>query len=433
MRKLGKVSYSTQAQVHMTVHDRRVTRAAEVIARPQEPPRHLLTDMETERLGRRLVVYTPSATEVASLMTRARQDIGQLADTNVVYRVISQNPDSFWAISRRDRYSAEDPSAEGFLAFLMLNLAGMKQLIEGSLKTSDPDPSLLTAQSEKPAGIYLWAGYARGPLIAAIPLIFEKVSTPLYCDVDVYSRAVTADGHQILEAVGFSRGAVFRGVSASHLHMYQRSNSVTENTPIYDGYREQRKGRDLSVTIVRTLEDMMRVIAIRSAVYVAEQGCPYDEEFDGNDFSSTHLIGYIGREPAGCLRVRYFADFAKIERLAVRREFRNTRLAFQIVRAGIELCRTKGYQRLYGHSQKRLLNFWSRFGFRPLEGGREFVFSDFDYVEIVLDTTPHPEAISIGVDPYIIIRPEGRWHLPGVLERSASRPVTRPSAERTRA
>ncbi len=56
---------------------------------------------------------------------------------------------------------------------------------------------------------------------------------------------------------------------------------------------------------------------------------PYEEEFDGNDFSSTHLLGYVGDEPAGCLRIRYFASFAKIERLAVRHEFRHTRLAFQ--------------------------------------------------------------------------------------------------------
>ncbi len=176
----------------------------------------------------------------------------------------------------------------------------------------------------------------------------------------------------------------------------------------------------------------MRVMAVRSAVYVAEQECPYDEEFDGNDFSATHLIGYVGGEPAGCLRIRYFADFAKVERLAIRKEFRKTRLAFKIAKAAIELCRTKGYRRIYAHAQKRLLNFFSRFGFQPLEGSREFVFSDFDYIEIVLETTPHPQAISIGVDPYIIIRPEGRWHLPGVLERSASRPVRRPSAERAR-
>jgi hypothetical protein len=87
----------------------------------------------------------------------------------------------------------------------------------------------------------------------------------------------------------------------------------------------------------------------------------------------------------------------------------------------------KGYQRLYGHSQKRLVNFWGRFGFEILESGREFTFSDFDYVEIVLDASKHPQAISIGADPYLIIRPEGRWHEPGILEKSAARPVTRPS------
>src|SRR3954454_23156574 len=103
---------------------------------------------------------------------------------------------------------------------------------------------------------------------------------------------------------------------------------------------------------------MMRVMSIRSAVYIAEQLCPYNEEFDGNDFSATHLIGYVGNEPAACLRVRYFADFAKIERLAVRKEYRKSRLPFQLVRAAIELCRVKGYRRLYGHAQKRLANFW---------------------------------------------------------------------------
>jgi len=199
--------------------------------------------------------------------------------------------------------------------------------------------------------------------------------------------------------------------------------------PLYDGYRGCAKARDVSVTIARTLEDVMRVMTIRSAIYLGEQHCPYEEEFDGNDFSATHLIGYVGNEPAACLRVRYFADFAKIERLAVRKEFRNTRLAFQLVRAGIELCRVKGYRRLYGHAQKRLTNFWARFGFRTFDGGRELVFSDFDYVEMVLDAEHHPQAISIGVDPYVMIRPEGRWHVPGILERSAIRPVTRPSVE----
>ena len=180
------------------------------------------------------------------------------------------------------------------------------------------------------------------------------------------------------------------------------------------------------MTLARTLEDLTRVMAIRSAVYISEQECPYEEEFDGNDFSATHLIGYVGDEPAATLRLRFFADFAKLERVSVRHEFRNTRIAREMVKAAIELARVKGYRRVYGHISKRLENFWTRMGFRTFEGARELAFSDFDYVEMVLEMDRHPQAIALGIDPYVIIRPEGRWHVPSVLEKSASRPLTRP-------
>ncbi len=416
----------------MSAHDLKLTRAVRDVANPIAMPHHPLWRIDTQNLARRVVAFQPSGLEVTTLLNRARKDLA-LTTADVVYQVMSHNPDSFWAFARRSKYSATAPAGEGFLALLMLNEIGMKRLIDGTLDTKNPDLSMLTTQNEAPAGIYLWAVHARGVLAGGIPLVFEKISTPLYSSADLYARAVTDDGRRILEGTGFVGGAAFRGVSAPHLHMYCRVQRGPESAPLYDGYRGSAKSQDLSVTIARNFEDMMRVTSIRSAVYLAEQECPYDEEFDGNDFSATHLIGYVGNEPAGCLRVRYFADFAKIERLAVRKEFRKKRLALQIVRAGIELCRAKGYRRLYSHSQKRLLDFWRGFGFCPLKDGREFVFSDFDYVEIILDTTPHPKAISIGVDPYVMIRPEGRWHVPGILERSALRPVTRPSVEKARA
>lgn len=415
----------------MSVHDLQLTRVAKDVANHVAGPHHPLWRIDTQNLARRIVVFQPSGPEVAALLNRARRDLSLTTD-DVVYRAISHNPDSFWAFARRTKFNAVAPAGEGFLALLMLNEVGLRRLIDGTLDTKNPDTSVLTTQNETPAGIYLWAVHARGVLAGGIPLVFEKISTPLYCNADLYARAVTDDGRRILEATGFVGGATFGGVSAPHLHMYRRAQRGPENTPLYDGYRGSAKSQELSVTVARSFEDMMRVTSIRGAVYVAEQECPYEEEFDGNDFSATHLIGYVGNEPAGCLRIRYFADFAKIERLAVRKEFRKRRLAYQLVRAALELCRAKGYRRLYAHSQKRLLSFWERFGFSPLEGKREFVFSDFDYVEIVLDTTPHPKAISIGTDPYIMIRPEGRWHVPGVLERSAVRPVTRPSVANTR-
>ena len=172
----------------------------------------------------------------------------------------------------------------------------------------------------------------------------------------------------------------------------------------------------------------MRVMTIRSAVYMAEQECPYDEEFDGNDFSATHLIGYVGDEPAGCLRIRYFADFAKSSVLRFAANSARRALAFQLVRAGIELCRAKGYRRIYGHAQKRLLNFWAgSASARSKAAGNLFL-----RLRLRRDRARHDaasQAISIGVDPYVMIRPEGRWHVPGILERSAIRPVTRPSVD----
>jgi len=185
-------------------------------------------------------------------------------------------------------------------------------------------------------------------------------------------------------------------------------------------------GRAISIRVAASLSDLMQVVAIRAAVYLSEQCCPYDEEFDGNDFCALHLIGAVGGEAAGAMRIRFFADFAKLERLAVRHEFRRTPLAFEICRAATELCRLKGYTRLYGHVQEKLIPFWKRFGGRPLEPRRPLVFSDYAYTEMVLETERHPNALSLESDPYVLIRPEGEWDKPGPLEVSAQRPVTSP-------
>jgi len=415
----------------MTAHDPAMSRMAARLSEPVKAPGHSLNGIEAEKLAKRLVVFTPGGREIDAMVARARIALPGLASAAVVHRVVSHNPDSLWAIARKRHFDSTNPKGEGFVAFLMLNDAGMRQLMAGELDATNPDLSLIAAQNEKPAGIYVWAVFAPRVLVGGVPLVFEKISTPNYLDADLYSRGVTVEGYRFLDSLGFERGARYGGVENGHMHMFRRRAAAAEQkaSPLYDGYHGAAPEKAIAVTVARTIEDMMRVVAMRSAVYIGEQECPYDEEFDGNDFTGTNLLGYVGNEPAGCIRIRYFADFAKIERLAVRKEFRNTRLSFHLVRAAIDLCRAKGYQRLYGHAQKRLVKFWGRFGFEVLAGGRELVFSDFDYVEMVMETERDPAAIAIGQDPYIVIRPEGRWHHPGILERSSGRAVTRPSVD----
>jgi GNAT superfamily N-acetyltransferase len=116
------------------------------------------------------------------------------------------------------------------------------------------------------------------------------------------------------------------------------------------------------------------------------------------------------------LRIRYFADFAKLERLAVLNRYRQKGIGTHLMRAGLELCRAKGYQKIYGRAQKRLLKYYTDMGFRPLESVRPLRFSGYDYVEIAFDAVRHPQAITIGIDPYILLRPEGKWHEAGPFD-----------------
>jgi predicted GNAT family N-acyltransferase len=376
-------------------------------------PVRSLDKMTMLQLAKRTVIFTVDAAGIASLMDAARQDIPGLTSNEIVQAVVNHNPDVFWAIARKDHFDIASPRGEGFLAVLPLTHEGTRRLMDGRLDTKNPDLAFVARQSERPAGIYVWAIHAKGAIAAAIPLVLQKYSSPLYQGVNIYSRTVTTEGRRLVGPLGFSPGARYDGVIAPHLQMLDRSGDLSS-------YKAPPR-RPVSVRVVRSMDEMARVIAIRGAVYMGEQHCPFEEEFDGNDFSATHLICHKGEEPVGCLRIRYFADFAKLERLAVRNESRNEGLAGQIVTAAIDLCRKKGYRVLYAHSQRRFLKFWEQHGFTRMTGARDFTFSDFDYTEVKLETEKHPQSISLAADPYVIIRPEGLWDAPGILEMSTTR------------
>ncbi|MBI3676494.1 MAG: GNAT family N-acetyltransferase [Proteobacteria bacterium] len=408
----------------MTIHSRDAAFDAKSYSPP--PIRHNISDLNLEQLSRRFVIFTPSGKTLEDLVSLGREGIGDVASVSIVRRAVSHNPDNLWAAARRSRFDASNPVAEGFFAFLMLNAEGMRHLSEGRFNGANPDFSLLSLQNERPAGIYAWAVYAPKGLAAALPLVMEKISTPLYKHVDMFTNAATEAGARFFEAIGLRRGATVNGRHLPNLFWLDRTG--VSSSPPYDTYRASQAPDRIGIAVARSIEDLLRVFAVRSAVYVAEQRCPYEEEFDGNDFCATHLLGYVGDEPAGCMRIRCFADFAKVERVAIRQEFRHTRLAQRLVRASIALCRDKGYRRLYGHPRSDLLRFYNHFGFHTFEGAKNFQFSGVEYTEVVMDLDRQPNAVAIGANPYIMIRPEGRWHQPGILERSARRNGSAPPA-----
>ena len=223
------------------------------------------------------------------------------------------------------------------------------------------------------AGFYCWcyAGkdqVSRGALVLGLRTLIDTH----FPDLPFFGKDTTEAGARIMRHLGFFP---FDG-AAPVLAL-----------PLCDGCRlmmsvqNNHQRNDLCVEIVRDLADFMKVVAIRASVFLAEQDCPYDEEFDNNDLSSLHLIAYLRGEPVATLRIRFFAGFAKIERVCVMKHVRGGALVKLMIETAVDVIARKGYTLAIGYIQKRLVPFWKQLGFLPREGREGFRFSDYDYVE----------------------------------------------------
>ena len=185
---------------------------------------------------------------------------------------------------------------------------------------------------------------------------------------------------------------------------------------------------ELEISLARNLEDLQAVIALRAVVFMGGQDCPYAEEYDGNDLAgSSHLLARIDGQPAGSLRLRWFADFAKVERAAVLPRYRSAGIMRRLMDYALEHCRRRGYCKVLGHSQMHMIGYYGTFGFQVRKNRKRFQFSDHEYVEIELKLPPSNNAITAETAPLVLLRPEGEWDKPGVLDKSASRPAYNPN------
>lgn len=355
----------------------------------------------------------PATTDEAlRALGHARKRLGDLVPDQVAADALVHNPEIFQLVGG----DASSEADQAFVAFLPLNAEGARALVRDRFSGKCPDLSFVCKRDEVAHAIYIWLIYAPSALAPTLRALAPLLGRLAPHGCPLFTRAVTGHTARLFPAMGFvAAQASYPRAAEDLLVLPPRSGlPVLEDVP-------GAAGIAITVRIARTMEDMMKCFSVRAATYMAEQECPYDEEFDGNDFCSTHFIGEVDGEPAGCIRVRHFADFVKIERLAVRQEFRTSRLSFRLVREALGYCRRKGYRRAYGHSRSDLTRFWGMFGFRAIPERENFVFSDVEYVELeaALDATDN--RIAIGQDPYILIRPEGDWDRPGPLDLSRER------------
>jgi len=183
---------------------------------------------------------------------------------------------------------------------------------------------------------------------------------------------------------------------------------------------------DISVRVVRSTDDLQKVAVLRAITYMAEQTCPYDEEFDGNDLCALHLLACESSEPAGTLRLRFFNEFCKIERVCIDPRRRGGAILVHLMAHAFEIAARKGYRRMLAHMQTRLEEMWRHvMECRIVDRDQPFDFSGLSYLTLEIPLPEHPDAIRFNADPFVLLRPEGDWDRPGVLDPHTSQGIRR--------
>jgi len=351
-----------------------------------------------------LILTTSDFDEIATILDEARTRL-DIADTDSIRSIWLHNP----ATLQVARSLGGAGEAHGLLATLPLNAGGYEALISGTFSGKSPQTEWICAPGEAPEAVYVWLVYmpmSFGRLLGAIGTAFDAI---LHDPRPMFSHAITAHSERLHHEAGFLPARSFFPACQADLQVVFPEQALLKP-----------RQPDMRVNIARSVEDIFKVFSVRSSTYIAEQFCLYEEEFDGNDFCSTQFLGTMDGDAAGCLRLRFFNGFAKLERLAVRKEYRTSRLAYRLVREALEHCRLKGYTRVYGHSRLDLVRFWRVFGFKPIENRPLFAFANVQYAEILAELEPHPRAMALGMDPMMMIRPEGAWDRPGPFDLSLS-------------
>lgn len=125
-------------------------------------------------------------------------------------------------------------------------------------------------------------------------------------------------------------------------------------------------------------DDWLRVRTIRHAVFVEEQACPPELEWDAPDAAAHrgtrthHLLARVRGEAAGCARWRAIDGeapvsterVAKLERFAVLPAYRGTGVGRALVNRAMADATAAGFSRLVLHAQAHLAPWYASFGFR---------------------------------------------------------------------
>ena len=118
---------------------------------------------------------------------------------------------------------------------------------------------------------------------------------------------------------------------------------------------------NIQVNNVNDSATLDKVFEIRRVVFVEEQNCPPELEWENEDVSH-HFLATINGEPCGACRWRKTEYGYKLERFAVLQAFRGKGVGMKLVEAALNDL-PDNYHTVYLNAQLDAMPLYAKFGF----------------------------------------------------------------------
>ncbi|MFP4228040.1 MAG: GNAT family N-acetyltransferase [Salinivenus sp.] len=148
----------------------------------------------------------------------------------------------------------------------------------------------------------------------------------------------------------------------------------------------------MDIVPVRTDADWQAARRIRKRVFIDEQDCPPDEEWDGHDATSRHVLGRVDGTAVATARWRTVSHneeiVAKLERFAVLPDARGQGYGSRLVEYVLADARRAGFETFLVHAQAHLEGWYAEHGFEST--GRMFEEVGIPHVEMIRRADARP-------------------------------------------
>ena len=139
--------------------------------------------------------------------------------------------------------------------------------------------------------------------------------------------------------------------------------------------------KDLVVKLVETEEERQAAFALRTRVFVQEQGVPLEEELDEDDEVAIHVAAICRGSTVGTGRVLYSSSReARIGRMAVEKPWRRSGIGGRILGTLEQAARQQGMEHGVLHAQTYVKSFYTSHGYA--EEGEVFLEAGIEHVQM---------------------------------------------------